>query len=169
MGSSWYSGRYSDGYCLVIKRANIEFGGCFFCHILVSAPQIYKIGQIDGIAYFKDPGDKTCYYDATEETWYKTDVEESGELATCPLFNESNPPSQPMGPVCDDQDDDYVGQYCSEDEDCGDGRCVDTGDATGWAGTCSADTSGCTIYSDPFTGANEITNESFEQHFKTSK
>ncbi len=111
----------------------------------------------DGMVYFKDPGDKTCYFDSTDNVWYKNDTTEA-----CDLFNPDDSPSQPMGSVCDSQSGDLEGEYCQEDDDCDTGRCIDTNSDSGWVGTCDSEDSGCTQYSDPYTGEELMTNYSFE-------
>lgn len=130
----------------------------------------------DEVAYFKDPGSKTCEYrQATDSSDFGWFVSESDD--PCPLFDESANPGQPMGAICDNGTRD--GLFCNSDSDCTDDDTTDTitphcrsdfaTDAdinevadSGWTGTCAAAYSGCTEYQDPNTD-NLIPNGSFEE------
>lgn len=130
----------------------------------------------DEVAYFKDPGSKTCEYrqtsDGTDYAWFVVNSDD-----TCPMFDATAPVGQPIGPVCDNGTRD--GLFCVSDSDCPDDDDTDTtiphcrsdlttdddGDGvadTGWAGTCSAAYSGCTEYQDGQTD-NLIPNGDFEE------
>lgn len=120
------------------------------------------------VTYFKDPGEKTCIYDATQGKWIKPDGTD------CPLQNENvgATPSQPKGPVCvggGPRD----GLLCNADSDC---RTDDdnsplylcssqASDDSGWAGSCGEEYAGCTAYIDPNT-PSDITNGGFDVDIK---
>lgn len=133
-------------------------------------------GANDEVAYFKDPGNRTCQYrqetDGTDFGWFITDTD-----VACPLFDTQATVGQPMGAVCDGGTRDLL--FCTSDDDCPDDDATDTdtphcrsdfstdADAdgypdTGWTGTCSAGYSGCTEYQDANTD-NLIPNGDFEE------
>ncbi|MEK7540186.1 MAG: hypothetical protein AAB558_02975 [Patescibacteria group bacterium] len=166
---------YADSFTAVTYLNDPDSYSSILCETDALACDEYTSSN-DELVYFKDPGDRTCEYrqetDGSDFAWFIT-----GTDTECPLFDETDSPSQPMGAICDGGDRD--GLFCVSDEDCPDDDTTDTDEPhcrsdlstdadgntypdTGWTGTCSAAYSGCTEYQDTATD-NLIPNGGFEE------